>query len=128
MVNILKYLKFKQLQLIIFIREIYNNSQRLQFMVDEKKMEILKMNSEKISCFIGNSSVVYAIYEDLSIQSLPFSIRDVEKFMSEYYFERVNFHAIINTKHFASTKGKRTILLKNGIHFKVSRKKWDLFN
>jgi hypothetical protein len=97
-------------------------------MVSEKNLEILKTNLDKISCFIGNSSVVYAIYEDLSIQPLPFPIWDVEKFMSPYYFERVNFHTIINTKHLATLKGKRTILLKNGIHFKVSRKKWDLFN
>ena len=82
---------------------------------------------DKISCIIGGKNIVSAIYQDLSIKSFAVSLRIVEEEVHQFYFERIGYCALINTKHLSSVTGKRVIQLRNGIRFKVSRKKWELF-
>ncbi|NJK96276.1 MAG: hypothetical protein HC905_16400 [Bacteroidales bacterium] len=90
-------------------------------------MQKIIKDIEEISCIVGGNKAITIIYKDLSIKTLAISLKVVEEQLCQSYFEKINYHAIINTKHLSLVESKRTILLKNGVRFKVSRKKWDLF-
>ncbi|BAK26125.1 hypothetical protein PGTDC60_1980 [Porphyromonas gingivalis TDC60] len=82
---------------------------------------------DQICCLLGDSHRVYIIYNDFTVRSLPLSIEIAQEITRKFYFERINYYTIINTRYFQRVKSCRMLELKNGMKFKVSRRKWHLF-
>lgn len=81
----------------------------------------------RICCLLRNGEGVNVVYSDSTEGFISLSMRDVIKITEKFHFEQINYHAVINTRCFLRAKAGRIIELKNGMEFKVSRRKWPLF-
>ncbi len=99
----------------------------MQNETDNNKIYSLTEETERINCLMGDANRVYILYEDLTVKSLSVSIDTVEGVIHKYYFERINFYTIVNTRYLQCIRNNRVLEMKNGMKFKVSRRKWNLF-
>lgn len=87
--------------------------------------------SDSTSCMyvIGDKHRCYAFFHGSSFTPCRIPINKIENLLIDNIcFIRINMYVIVNTKFYLRLHKKREIIMKNGMVFKVSRSKINLFD
>ncbi|MFW6002282.1 MAG: LytTR family transcriptional regulator DNA-binding domain-containing protein [archaeon] len=105
------------------------NIQKEETILLKNENQVKQIYIENIS-FIkceGYLSILYLIdHSQIRCSKL---LKDFESELQVYYFYRINHNTIINLRYFDNIiygERKRTIALKGGHKFRVSRRKWSI--
>ena len=95
------------------------------------KLNILDIQNiySDIIYIVGINGICFIFLVDHKLKYLKESMKNVELVLKDKNFVRINYHIIINSKFYIRNhvKGKKEIIMKNGIILKVSRRRWKDF-